>query len=149
MRSPKYWVIVASRDHALRAVEGGFCQACHGRRFPMERMSKGDGIVIYSSRAVFEGSKKYQKFTAIGHIKDDEIYQVEMLPGFAPFRRKATFLPCAEIPIKPLLSALSVTMNKPPKSVPRGGTWGMIFRLGFLEITQQDFELIRKGMVGD
>lgn len=125
----------------MRGVKGSFCQACHGKRGPMEKMSKGDWVVIYSPREEFERDEKCQKFTAIGRVKDDDVYQVEMYAGFVPFRRNITFYPCTEIPITPMLNYLSFTAGMV--------SWGLPFRRGFFEIPARDFDLIRKGMIKD
>jgi EVE domain len=47
MTTRRHWVIVASRDHARRGVNGGFVMADHGKRSPMARMSPGDRVLIY------------------------------------------------------------------------------------------------------
>ena len=137
----KYWIIVASRDHALRGVSEGFCQACHGKKAPLQKMSSGDWVIIYSPRQEFETDEKCQKFTAIGQVKEDEIYQVEMYSGFVPFRRKIGWISCNEVSIQPLLLFLSFTAGLKQ--------WGLPFRRGFFEINKTDFELIRKGMVSE
>ncbi len=38
----KFWIGVVSKEHVLRGVEGGFCQVCHGKKRPLNRMKKGD-----------------------------------------------------------------------------------------------------------
>lgn len=135
----KYWIIVATRDHAQRGVKGGFCQACSGKKGPMEKMSKGDWVIIYSPREEYEGEEKCQKFTALGQVKDDELYQFEMFSGFVPFRRNVSFKKCTEVPILPLLNFLSFTAGV--------ASWGLPFRRGFFEISKPDFELISTGML--
>lgn len=37
---PRYWVGVVSKNHVLRGVEGNFCQVCHGKGGPLNRMKK-------------------------------------------------------------------------------------------------------------
>ena len=80
-----YWIGVASKDHIQKGVEGGFCQLCHGKQQPLMRMEKGDWIIYYSPKEVFKEKLPCQKFTAIGEVIDDDVYQFEMLPGFIPF----------------------------------------------------------------
>ena len=36
----KFWIGVVSKEHVLRGVEGGFCQVCHGKKRPLNRMKK-------------------------------------------------------------------------------------------------------------
>lgn len=37
----RFWIGVVSKEHVLRGVEGGFCQVCHGKKAPLNRMKKG------------------------------------------------------------------------------------------------------------
>ena len=46
-------MIVVSREHARRGVEGGFVMANHGKKAPLSRMSAGDGLIVYSPRNTF------------------------------------------------------------------------------------------------
>ena len=80
-----------------------------------------------------------QAFTAIGRVADDELYQVDMGEGFAPWRRNVNFLECDEVPIRPMIDALSFIRDKK--------RWGYMFRRGLFEIPAEDFELIKNGMV--
>src|SRR5436305_119761 len=56
-RTRRHWVIVASREHARRGVTGGFVMANHGKRAPLTRMSRGDGIFIYSPATTYPGGE--------------------------------------------------------------------------------------------
>lgn len=139
--SPKrYWLIVAARDHVQRGVEGGFCQANHGKPTNLKRMRQGDGVVFYSGKESLGGKTPLQAFTAIGHVTDDAPYQAQMTPDFAPFRRNVTFAKSHEVPIAPLLNELSFIANKTH--------WGAAFRFGFLEIPEVDFNRIDSQMTG-
>jgi len=46
----KFWIGVVSKEHVLRGVEGGFCQVCHGKKGPLNRMKKGDYLLYYSPK---------------------------------------------------------------------------------------------------
>ena len=37
----RFWIGVVSKEHVPRGVEGGFCQVCHGKKAPLNRMKKG------------------------------------------------------------------------------------------------------------
>lgn len=37
-----YWIVIVSKDHIKRGVEGGFMQANHGKQGPLKRMAVGD-----------------------------------------------------------------------------------------------------------
>jgi predicted RNA-binding protein len=137
----KYWIIVASKDHLQRGLDGGFIQANHGKAGPLKRMKPDDWVVFYSPKLVYEKPEKYQHFTAIGQIADDRIYQHDMGGGFVPFRRNVRFLPARDIPIQPLIDALTFIQDK--------SHWGAPFRFGTLQIPEGDFKLIAREMLGD
>ena len=135
----KYWIIVASKDHLQRGLEGGFIQANHGKAAPLKRMKPGDWVVFYSPKLEYEKPEKYQHFTAIAQIADDRIYQHDMGDGFIPFRRNARFLPAHDVPIRPLIDALTFIQDK--------SHWGAPFRFGTLQIPEEDFKLIAREML--
>lgn len=136
--SLRFWIAVASRDHVLGGVEGGFCQACHGKAAPLRRMRPGDGIVYYSSKMEYGKPQPCQSFTAIGRIADPEVFPFAMSRDFVPFRRRVDFLPCREAPIQPLIETLSFIKDKQ--------RWGYSFRVGLLPIPSADFLRIAEAM---
>ena len=136
--SSRYWILVAARDHVQRGLSGGICQANHGKEAAIRRMKKGDGVLFYSPRVKFGEDEKCQKFTAIGDIPDDLVYQVHLQDGFSPFRRRVAFRPCAEAPIEPLIPELSFIKNKK--------SWGYLFRFGMFQIPREDFVKIASAM---
>jgi hypothetical protein len=118
MKTPRYWVVVASCDHVRKGVEGGFAQAC----------------------LRFEGEEPCQAFTALGQVVDAPVEHVDMGGGFKPFRRAVAFVPCRDVPIRPLLGRLSFIQD-----VQR---WGYIFRRGYFEVPEADFRLLHGALVG-
>jgi predicted RNA-binding protein len=134
----RYWIGVASRQHVLIGVAGGFAQLCHGKERPLKRMSKNDWIIYYSPQEILGEKTPCQRFTAIGEVSSDEVYQVEMAPGFIPFRRDIRFSRAKEIPIRPLIDQLSFIKDKKQ--------WGYVFRFGHLQIPETDFRLIAEAM---
>lgn len=137
----KCWVNTISRDHVRLGVAGGFTQAGHGKASGLRRLSAGDWIVFYSPKTSLRDGESLQAFTAIGRVSDDELYQVEMAPGFVPWRRNVEFLPCVEAPITPMLDGLTFIKDKQ--------RWGYVFRFGLFEISSGDFEVIRRAMSAD
>lgn len=135
----RYWIGVASKDHVLRGVSGGFCQLCHGKASPLKRMAVNDWIIYYSPKELFEESTLCQKFTAIGRVAGAEVYSVEMFPGFIPYRRDIRFFDSSDVSIRPLIDRLSFIRDKV--------RWGYAFRFGHLEISGSDFELIASSML--
>lgn len=135
-----YYVNTISRDHVERGVKGGFTQANHGKPHMLKRLKQGDWIVFYSPKTKYEDGEPLQAFTAIGQVKDDELYQVEMSEGFVPWRRNVDFKECQETPIRPLIDELSFIQDKQ--------RWGYKFRFGMFEIPEEDFELIKSAMIG-
>lgn len=137
--SGKFWIIVASKNHVMRGVEGGFCQANHGKEAPLKRMKRGDWVICYSPKETFEGNSPLRKFIALGQIRDDHVYQAEMSNDFHPFRRNIEFLAVNETAIEPLISELSFIENKK--------SWGYVFRFGLIQIPRDDFVLIANHML--
>ncbi len=137
----KYWINTISRDHVIRGVAGGFTQAGHGKPTGLKRLKAGDWIVFYSPKIAYQGGEPLQAFTAIGQIKDDELYQFEMAPDFVPWRRNVEFHDCIETPIKPLIDNLTFIQDKTH--------WGHKFRFGLFEIPNPDFEIIHHAMIGE
>ncbi len=136
--APRYWVGVASREHVLRGIAGGFAQLCHGKEHPLRRMRPGDWIVYYSPRETFGGKDHCRRFTALGEVTGEAVYQVEMGPGFVPFRRDVRFLPTGEASIVRLLDRLSFIRDRQ--------RWGYVFRYGHLQIPEADFRRIAEAM---
>ena len=130
----KFWIGVASHNHVKVGESGGFAQLCHGKAAPLKRMRKGDFLIYYSSKVALGEKEPCQKFTALGQIVDDEVYQVEMFEGFEPYRKDVSFYEIEEYPIAPLIEKLSF--------IPDKKRWGYPFRYGHLEINEQDFLLI-------
>ena len=130
----RYWISVASRDHAMRGATGGFAQSGHGKRSGLARMHKGDGLIFYSPKREYGGDEPLHAFTALGIIADDEIFQVDVSPDFKPFRRRVKFLATGEVRIEPLVGDLDFIRNKK--------SWGYAFRYGLVEIPGKDFNLI-------
>ena len=97
----RFWIGVVSKEHVLRGVEGGFCQVCHGKKAPLNRMKKGDYLLYYSPKYQMNDQEKLQAFTAVGKILDDTAYQVEMFESFVPFRRDVSYYqPVKDCPIE-------------------------------------------------
>jgi len=140
-QNKRYWIGVASRDHVINAVQGGFAQLCHGKQAPLKKMSTGDWIIYYSPKIKFKESTPHQKFTAIGKVLGDDVIQSDMGNNFVPFRRSIDFISCNETPIQPLISQLSFIKSTK--------YWGYSFRYGHLEINEKDFKLIAEKMVNE
>lgn len=137
----KYWIVVASKDHVKTGVADGIAQACHGKSAPLKRMKPGDFVIFYSGKEIFGESNKCQEFTAIGAVKDDDIYQFQMTEDFCPFRRDIEFLPSKDVSILPLINDLEFIKSKK--------SWAYPFRFGFFEIFERDFLLISSKMLID
>ena len=133
-----FWVNTVSKDHIARGIAGGFTQANHGKDTVLKRLKAGDYIVFYSPKTAYEGGEPLQAFTAVARVKGEDLYQVEMFPGFKPWRRNVTFFDCTETSIRPLIEDLTFIKDK--------SHWGYAFRYGMFKIPHEDFELIRQTM---
>lgn len=138
-RETKYWIIVASKDHVKMGLKGGFAQACHGKSAPLKRMKKGDYVLFYSGKQTMNQPQKCQEFTAIGKVENDDVYPYQMTDDFCPSRRNIHCFEHIDISILPYIQDLQFIQNKQ--------SWGYPFRFGFLEINQQDFDVISTQML--
>ncbi len=124
----------------MRGVAGGFTQAGHGKPNGLKRLRAGDWAVFYSPKTAYKDGEPLQAFTAIGQVKGEELYQVQVAPDWAPWRRNMEFHKCIETPIRPLIGDLSFIKDTTH--------WGYMFRFGMFEIPQADFAIIRAAMLG-
>ena len=136
MGSPKYWIIVACRNHVARGVQGGFAQANHGKAAALRRLQVGDGVIYYSPKIDRDRAEKCQAFTAIGRVTGESVYQHDLGGGFVPFRRDVCYFECVATPIQSLIPELTFIRDKK--------SWGSVFRFGFFEIPPSDFDLIAR-----
>jgi len=145
MSERNYWIGVVSKDHVAIGVGGGFTQLNHGKAGPLERMRAGDGFAFYSPRTAYPDGPSLQAFTAIGRIRDGNVYQAAQTnrsnQGFNPFRLDVDYLPAQDAPIKPLIDDLSFIRSK--------SHWGAAFRFGFLRVPEADFARIAAAMGRD
>ena len=135
---PKYWIAVASKEHVVRGISGGFCQVCHGKCGPLRRMKEGDLIIYYSPTVEFGGKAPYRKFTALGKISGKEPYSFRMNDDFVPWRRAVSFMQAQDAAIEPLIDKLTFIHDKK--------RWGFPFRRGCFSISFEDFSLISESM---
>jgi len=140
-RERKNWIIVASKDHVKKGFAEGFAQACHGKASPLIRMRKDDFIIYYSGKQSYAKSEKCQEFTAIGKVKDDEVYKFQLSEDFCPSRRKIEYFESSNVSILNLIEKLDFIVNKK--------RWGYPFRFGIFEIQQHDFDLISSQMLAE
>ncbi len=113
-------------------------QVCHGKAAPLRRVKPGSRVVYYSPAETFGGTDRLQAFTALGIVRDDEAYQVDMGRGFHPFRRNIDWLAAEPASIKPLLDRLELTKGR--------RNWGQAFRFGLVSIGPQDMTIIAEAM---
>lgn len=137
--APRYWIIVASKDHAKSGMAAGIAQACHGKYSPLKRMKKGDMVIFYSGKETITKPGKCQQFTALGKVLDDETYHFRVSADFCPSRRNMAFEEIKDTSILPLINDLEFIKNKK--------SWGYPFRFGFFEINKHDFDLISSQML--
>ncbi len=125
MSRRRYWLVVASREHALRGVEGGFVMANHGKRAPLARMSVGDAVIVYSPTTSYPRGEPVRAVTIVGEVTGEEPEPSEAIAG--GFRRRAA-LRAVEPPVP-----LSEVRDHVPTSR---------LRFGFLELDAADGEAV-------
>jgi hypothetical protein len=124
MATRRHWVIVVSREHARRGVDGGFVMANHGKRPPLARMSPGDGILIYSPTTSYPRGEPLRAITIIGEVTGEEPEPSDVIPG--GFRRAASLREIEPLPLEEIRAHLPVSR----------------IRFGFFELDAADAEAI-------
>ncbi|MFF0345234.1 EVE domain-containing protein [Kribbella sp. NPDC004875] len=135
------WLGVISADHTRRAVDGGFIQLNHGKRYGVARLRKGDGFAIYSPTERYGEKRPLRAFTALGIVADETPYRAEPMDMGShgvvqPWRRRIEFFPVRRMPVGDLDLELT-----------RGSKWGYQLRRGLVQLTPGDFDALREQMV--
>ncbi|HET7821680.1 MAG TPA: EVE domain-containing protein [Ornithinibacter sp.] len=107
MADRRHWVIVASRDHARRGARDGFIMANHGKRAPLQRMSRGDGILVYSPTTTYPRGEPLRAVTFVGEVTGDEPEPSEVIAG--GFRRAARLREVEPVPLTAIRDQLPVS----------------------------------------
>ncbi|TQJ11246.1 EVE domain-containing protein [Kribbella jejuensis] len=131
------WLGVVSADHTQRAVQGGFIQLNHGKRYGVARLHRGDGFAIYSPTEHYLEKRPLRAFTALGVVADDAPYQAEPMSmgprgTIQPWRRRIDFLPAHRVP----LTEVALNLTKSPN-------WGYQLRRGLVPLEPEDFESLQ------
>ena len=134
------WLGVISADHTRRAVDGGFIQLNHGKRYGVARLRQGDGFAIYSPTERYGEKSPLRAFTALGVVADEAPYQAEPMSMGArgtvePWRRRIEFLPVHRAPVREVDLKLTQAPN-----------WGYQLRRGLVPLDPEDFEALRAFM---
>ena len=138
MTSPRNWLAVASADHVAQGVAQGFMQVCHGKSAPLRRLRAGDRVAYYSPGQVMRGPATVRSITAFGIVADDQLEQVEMAPGFTPWRRRVRWISDQALPI--------ATLRADPRFALSGPSWGAKLRFGLLELDDHSMDMIAARM---
>jgi hypothetical protein len=107
MAEQRHWVIVASRDHARRGARDGFIMANHGKKAPLQRMSRGDGLLVYSPTTTFPRGEPLRAVTFVGEVTGDEPEPSEVIAG--GFRRAASLREVEPVPLSAIRDQLPVS----------------------------------------
>lgn len=137
--STRYYLAVASLDHALAGKAGGFAQMGHGKHAPVKGLRKGDWIVYYSPREHMGEGDAVRSFTTIGQVTSEAAYKARQGETFEPWRVDVSYLDAKPAPITPLLDRLELTRE-------RGRNWGIVMRGSKRTLSQRDFRLIAEAM---
>lgn len=132
------WIAVASANHVAIGRHDGFMQVNHGKAAPLRRIAPGDLVAYYSPTEVFGTKSPLKAFTAIGRVREGEVYKGLMPGDFTPWRRDVAWWDATPAPIAPLLGQLELTTGKV--------NWGYPFRFGLLPVTDADMALIASTM---
>ena len=92
------WVVVASLDHARRGLDDGFIMANHGKRAPVERMTPGDRLLVYSPKTSYPDGDRFQAIAIVGVVTGEEPEPSTVITG--GFRRRADLREIDPLPLE-------------------------------------------------
>jgi hypothetical protein len=141
MNLNRAWLGVVSADHTQRAVEGGFIQLNHGKRYGVARLHQGDGFAIYSPTERYRERRPLRAFTALGVVADEAPYQAEPMSmgergTVRPWRRRIEF----HLVQRVALSEVDLELTQEPN-------WGYQLRRGLVALPVEDFKTLWSVMV--
>ena len=136
----RFWLGVASADHAFGGRDGGFAQLGHGKHNAVASLKKGDWVIYYSPRTDLGRGETVQAFTTIGQVISDAPYRAAQAMDFHPYRVDVDYLTDARpAPIRPLLDRLKFTKG-------HGTNWGLAVRGSKRRLDAGDARLIAEAM---
>lgn len=91
----------------MRGLQSGFVMANHGKRAPLARMSRGDGILIYSPTTTYPAGQALRAITFIGEVTGDEPEPSDVIAG--GFRMPATLHEVKPLPLAQVKEYLPVS----------------------------------------
>lgn len=98
--------------------------ASHGKRAPVARMSRGDGIVIYSPTTTYPDGDPLRAITIVGEVTGDEPEPSDVIEG--GFRRAASLREIDPVPLDAVRAHLPASR----------------LRFGFFELDPVDAEAV-------
>jgi hypothetical protein len=125
----------------LKCIEGGYLQSNSGSRASIEQLGIGDKMIFYSPRGFDNPARSpmIRKFTSIGTILNENIYQIEINSVMKPFRRDMEFERVKSLDVFRVLKDLDFIEN-------RKKWWETFERRQLFEISEKDFEVIAGAM---
>ncbi|MDQ0676729.1 hypothetical protein QFZ30_000111 [Arthrobacter pascens] len=130
------WLGVVSGEHVRRGVSLGIAQIGHGKRAGLARMKAGDTIVYYSPAERLGDGTPLRRFTALGTVADNEIWQGDE-GDFKPFRRRVHYEDTRPVDVENVKGLLKLTASR---------NWGYQLRRGLIPLEQADVEILRSRM---
>lgn len=166
---PKYYIITASKDHIEKGILNKFIQQKHPNR--IEKLKKGDRVVLYASKESYGKSKSYQKFIAIAECIDNKYEKLEKIKNSNSCKsniliskqntlisKQHSLISKQNTPISKgkddlfffrkkvrfiKFQEVSIKpMIKKLSFIQNKQYWGMAFMSGFREISHEDYKLI-------
>lgn len=108
----------------MRGVRDGFVMANHGKRAPMARLSRGDGILIYSPTTTYPDGAPLRAITIVGEVTGDTPEPSDAIVG--GYRRAAALREIEPLPLDRIRGHLPTSR----------------IRFGFFELDPVDAEAI-------
>ncbi|WP_210505780.1 EVE domain-containing protein [Naasia sp. SYSU D00057] len=126
------WLGVVSAEHVRRGVGLGIAQIGHGRRAGLAHLRRGDTLIYYSPVESLGDKVPLRRFTALGTVADEEIWQADE-GDFRPYRRRMDYADVTPVPLADVKDRLRLTASP---------NWGYQLRRGLLPLDDEDVAVL-------
>jgi EVE domain len=130
---------VVHSTHVGRGKAAGFVAFSHGRESVVRSLEPGDRVIFYAPKTDFDGDP-VQAFVGHATVTGDAPYLTDYMGGFQAWVRDAVYDDVTPVPVRPLIDALTFIRDKTH--------WGMAFRQGKFRISDADYALIARHLLG-
>ena len=129
----RYFLLSGPYSHLSYFKSRGFIQQSHRHKSRLEKLSRGDYVVLYAGRLSNSSSKSYNKIVGIAQVTGRTIKTVK-LGNKKYYRLDVKYLRFRETPLGDRIKKLSFVKNKKK--------YNRYFKSGVRQLSKKDFHIL-------